>query len=403
VRIVADILIFIEFVTMYNVLNKMKKILFPFFAVVSLFFFGCDDNDAIDDAYVNIIMQVSETTVREPVEGGVQEVEYMLVKEPSDVEWKKLAMGGIEGFEYVHGHAYELKVRKTCPLRTSAYGTDCTYKLIEVISDTLVTAQQPDGLPDEAKFKLKMVQLQPFMQMDTPMPAPFDFLTFKILDYQDEFHFFSGDAEFLQYYDSIVVSSPVMPDTYRVFQQSCDENGCGSRYISQWSSYFFEKSDFQLCLKGYKGGKVIYEYAMDQMMQERDFLCVDWSCGIYAMANPQTACIYCVLDSRYEFLLTDTQMRNDTYYIKIMVAPGSELVHSEYVKKQEQGLKWLLDKYLARQPIPNAADFKTLPEDADIVAVYENNTTRAALIHHDDIDIYKEYYYVIAEQNNSDY
>ena len=392
------ILIFIEIVTMYSVLNKMKKSIFHVFVVLSLLFVGCDDNDTIDYAHVDIIIQVSETTVREPIEGGVQEMEYMLVKEPSDVEWKKLAMGGIEGFEYVHGHAYELKVRRTCPLSTSAYGTDCTYKLIEVISDTLVTAQQPDELPEEAKFKLKMGQLEPFMHMDTPMPAPFDLLTFKLVDYQDEYNFLYGNAVFLQYYDSIVVSSPVMPDTYRVFQQSCDENGCGSRYIPQWSSYFFEKSDFQLCLKGYKGGKVIYEYSMEQMMQERDFLCVDWTCGIYAMANPLTACIYCVLDSRYEFLLTDTQMRNGTYYVKIRVAPGSELVQSEYVKKQEQGLKWLLDKYLARQPIPNVADFKTLPEDAEVVDVYGNSTTRAALIHNDDIDIYKEYYYVIAEQ-----
>ena len=392
------ILIFIEIVTMYSVLNKMKKSIFHVFVVLSLLFVGCDDNDTIDYAHVDIIIQVSETTVREPIEGGVQEMEYMLVKEPLDVEWKKLAMGSIEGFEYVHGHAYELKVRRTCPLSTSAYGTDCTYKLIEVISDTLVTAQQPDELPEEAKFKLKMGQLEPFMHMDTPMPAPFDLLTFKLVDYQDEYNFLYGNAVFLQYYDSIVVSSPVMPDTYRVFQQSCDENGCGSRYIPQWSSYFFEKSDFQLCLKGYKGGKVIYEYSMDQMMQERDFLCVDWTCGIYAMANPLTACIYCVLDSRYEFLLTDTQMRNGTYYVKIRVAPGSELVQSEYVKKQEQGLKWLLDKYLARQPIPNVADFKTLPEDAEVVDVYGNSTTCAALIHNDDIDIYKEYYYVIAEQ-----
>lgn len=392
------ILIFIEIVTMYSVLNKMKKSIFHVFVVLSLLFVGCDDNDTIDYAHVDIIIQVSETTVREPIEGGVQEMEYMLVKEPLDVEWKKLAMGSIEGFEYVHGHAYELKVRRTCPLSTSAYGTDCTYKLIEVISDTLVTAQQPDELPEEAKFKLKMGQLEPFMHMDTPMPAPFDLLTFKLVDYQDEYNFLYGNAVFLQYYDSIVVSSPVMPDTYRVFQQSCDENGCGSRYIPQWSSYFFEKSDFQLCLKGYKGGKVIYEYSMEQMMQERDFLCVDWTCGIYAMANPLTACIYCVLDSRYEFLLTDTQMRNGTYYVKIRVAPGSELVQSEYVKKQEQGLKWLLDKYLARQPIPNVADFKTLPEDAEVVDVYGNSTTRAALIHNDDIDIYKEYYYVIAEQ-----
>ena len=86
-------MIFIEIVTMYSVLNKMKKSIFHVFVVLSLLFVGCDDNDTIDYAHVDIIIQVSETTVREPIEGGVQEMEYMLVKEPSDVEWKKTCHG----------------------------------------------------------------------------------------------------------------------------------------------------------------------------------------------------------------------------------------------------------------------------------------------------------------------
>jgi len=96
-----------------------------------------------------------------------------------------------------------------------------TYTLLEVISDTSSVTPKPDELPKEAKFKLKMVQLTPFMSFDTPLAAPFDFLTFRILNHQNEF-IFSGKPEFLQYYDSIVMSSPILPDTYRVYQSTTD-------------------------------------------------------------------------------------------------------------------------------------------------------------------------------------
>ena len=134
-------------------------------------------------------------------------------------------------------------------------------------------------------------------------------------------------------------------------------------------------------------------------MRERDFLGVDWEKGSVTLANPKTNCIYCLLDSSYEFLLTDTQEKNNTPYIKIQVANSSNLTESEYLKKQEAGLKWLLRKHLSEQPAQNvnASDFKTLPENADIVEVYENGTTQAALIHYDGDDLYTECYYIIAE------
>lgn len=95
--------------------------------------------------------------------------------------------------------------------------------------------------------------------------------------------------------------------------------------------------------------------------------------------------------------MTDTQMLNSTCYVIIKVAFSSGLTDAEYLKRQEAGLRWLLEKHLGKQPSQTAADFKTLPQDADIVEIYGNNTTRAALLHSKGDDTHEEYYYVIAE------
>ena len=91
----------------------IKNLSFVLLTALSLIWAGCDNDDTTDDTYADIIMLVSETTVYEPVWGSDTPVEHMLVKEQSATEWQPLVMGSIEGFEYVQGHAYELKVRKT--------------------------------------------------------------------------------------------------------------------------------------------------------------------------------------------------------------------------------------------------------------------------------------------------
>lgn len=123
---------------------------------LSLILVGCDNDDTSGDTYADIIMQVSENVVYKPVWGSDAPVEHMLVKEPSDTEWQPLVMGSIEGFEYVQGHAYELKVRKTTLANPPQDGMNCTYRLLEVISDTQPdTPVAPEDWPEEAKFKLK--------------------------------------------------------------------------------------------------------------------------------------------------------------------------------------------------------------------------------------------------------
>lgn len=365
-------------------------------AVISIIWVGCDKDTPLNDTYTDITLYVSETTVWETAGSVASAIEYLQVKEKHSTEWQRLAMGSIKGFDYVHGHAYELAVRKTMLANPPADALNTTYTLLEVISDTPSVTPKPDELPEEAKFKLKMVQLTPFMSFDTPLAAPFDFLTFRILNHQNEF-IFSGRPEFLQYYDSIVMSSPILPDTYRVYQSTTDKNGTSEKFTAQWSSYFFEKNDFPIYLKGYKDNEVKYEVSINQIMRERDFLGVDWKNGNVTIANPKTNLIYSILDTRYEFLLTNTQMTNETCYVRIKVACSSELTDAEYLKEQEAGLRWLLKKHLGEETSQNAADFKTLPGDADIVETYENSTTHAALFHRKGDDSHGECYYVIAE------
>ncbi len=375
----------------------IKNLSLILLAALSFIWVGCDNDDALGDTYTDIIMLVSETTVYEPVWGSDTPVEHMLVKEQSATEWQPLVMGSIEGFEYVQGHAYELKVRKTTLANPPQDGASYTYRLLEVISDTQSdTPVSPEKWPEEAKFKLKMVRLNPFMNLDTPLAAPFDFLTFRIFDHQDEYTP-QGYPEFLQYYDSIVMSTPVMPDTYCVYQKKTAESSMSEKFTSQWSSYFFEKNDFPIILKGYKDGTVKYAFQMKQIMRERDFLGIDWKNGGITLANPQSHVVYCVLDTRYEFLLTDTQLRNNIPFVKIKVAFASDLTDAENLKRQEDGLRWLLEKHLGYKTFETTADFKTLPEDASIVETYGNETTRAALLHFKDNDFHEECYYIIAE------
>ena len=375
----------------------IKNLSFVLLTALSLIWAGCDNDDTTDDTYADIIMLVSETTVYEPVWGSDTPVEHMLVKEQSATEWQPLVMGSIEGFEYVQGHAYELKVRKTTLANPSQDEANYTYQLLEVISDTQPdTPVEPGEWPEEAKFKLKMVQLNSFMNLDTPLAAPFDLLTFRIFDYQDEYTPL-GYPEFLQYYDSIVMSTPVMPNTYCVYQKKTDEGSTSEKFTSQWNSYFFEKNDFPIILKGYKDGAVKYAFQMKQIMRERDFLGIDWKNGGITLANPQSHVVYCVLDTRYEFLLTDTQLRNNIPFVKIKVAFASDLTDAENLKRQENGLRWLLEKHLGYRTFETVADFKTLPEDACIVETYGNDTTRAALLYFAGDDFHEACYYIITE------
>ena len=117
----------------------IKNLSLVLLTALSFIWVGCDNDDISNDTYVDIIIQVSEKTVYEPVWGSDTPVEHMLVKEQSATEWQPLVMGSIEGFEYVQGHAYELKVRKITFVNPPQDVANYTYRLLEIINN-----RQPD-------------------------------------------------------------------------------------------------------------------------------------------------------------------------------------------------------------------------------------------------------------------
>ena len=83
--------------------------------------------------------------------------------------------------------------------------------------------------------------------------------------------------------------------------------------------------------------------------------------------------------------------------MKIKVAFASDLTDAENLKRQENGLRWLLEKHLGYRTFETVADFKTLPEDACIVETYGNDTTRAALLYFASDNFHEACYYIITE------
>lgn len=122
----------------------MKNYLLPLVLSVVFVVAGCSiDDDEKGDVVKVVSMSVSEKTgiTYDLFDTNAEyPIECMLVKEEGgNGQWQHLMFGAIEGFTYERGHAYELKVRKTILANPPADGSDCRYKLIEILEDRTVT------------------------------------------------------------------------------------------------------------------------------------------------------------------------------------------------------------------------------------------------------------------------
>ncbi|MDE7145186.1 MAG: hypothetical protein K2O30_03425, partial [Duncaniella sp.] len=121
-----------------------------------------------------------------------------------------------------------------------------------------LSPDKPEGMPDKYRFKLAKAGFTPFMYDDFQVPAPFDNLSFRLLDYLDRYSPF-GFPEFVEPYDSIVWSAKGMPDTYRIYERNTDENSSNENFTPQWSTHFFTSGGSLMSYaRGYSDGKVIY-------------------------------------------------------------------------------------------------------------------------------------------------
>ena len=110
-----------------------------------------DNDDEPKDVVKEIMMSVSHKTgiTYDLFDTNAEyPIECMLVKEEGgDGRWQPLTFGAIEGFTYVKGHSYELRVRKTILANPPADGSNCRYKLIKILDDRVVTEPETPEEP----------------------------------------------------------------------------------------------------------------------------------------------------------------------------------------------------------------------------------------------------------------
>lgn len=126
-----------------------------------------DNDDEPKDVVKEIMMSVShETGITYDLFDTNAEypIECMLVKEEGeDGRWTTLAFGAIEGFTYVKGHSYELRVKKTILANPPADGSNCRYKLIKILDDRVVTeTETPEEPVMESEADIEYYDQCPF-------------------------------------------------------------------------------------------------------------------------------------------------------------------------------------------------------------------------------------------------
>lgn len=254
----------------------------------------------------------------------------------------------------------------------------------------------PEPLPEGSKFKLAMAGFTPFMQLDSPLPAPLDLVTFRITDINDNYTPL-GFPEYTQYYDSIVWSAESFPHTFRVYESNATEN----HFATQWSSHFFKSGTIKNHLRGYRDGKVEYETSLDVTLYERDFLGLEW--GTVVLQNPQKLTAYCRLDTDYEYQVNDIVTKGDNPFSEIIPVNHKQLSDSDFLTAAQKAIKTLMENNVGEGLSAKGKEnlFKCLPEEGVEAELYwENKTTHMLMLHqlsHAPDELEQEKYYLHIE------
>lgn len=114
--------------------NYLRTLLIAFVGI-----FGptaCLNEDGPKDITREVTMYVSSETGTMYVFGDADRtnpIECMLVKEHGEKEYRTMAFGGIQGFEYEKGHEYDLRVNKTTLANPPADGGMYKYRLVRIV------------------------------------------------------------------------------------------------------------------------------------------------------------------------------------------------------------------------------------------------------------------------------
>ena len=160
----------LPFILSSTIKRKMKKTLNLLFLLLAVFAISScsSDDDEKKDSVKEITIYVSSETGESYGFNSIPE-ECMLVKfDNPNGEWEHLGLYRIEGFTYVKGHEYELRVKMTTLANPPADGYSHRYLLVKIVQDKLV---KETGTPTDNSVKsesdIEYQELCPYNKYET--------------------------------------------------------------------------------------------------------------------------------------------------------------------------------------------------------------------------------------------
>lgn len=160
----------LPFILSSTIKRKMKKTLNLLFLLLAVFAISScsSDDDEIKDSVKEITIYVSSETGESYGFNSTPE-ECMLVKfDNPNGEWEHLGLYRIEGFTYVKGHEYELRVKMTTLANPPADGYSHKYLLVKIVQDKLVKeTETPTDNSVKSESDIEYQELCPYNKYET--------------------------------------------------------------------------------------------------------------------------------------------------------------------------------------------------------------------------------------------
>lgn len=160
----------LPFILSSTIKRKMKKTLNLLFLLLAVFAVSScsSDDDEKKDSVKEITIYVSSETGESYGFNSTPE-ECMLVKfDNPNGEWEHLGLYRIEGFTYVKGHEYELRVKMTTLANPPADGYSHKYLLVKIVQDKLVKeTETPTDNSVKSESDIEYQELCPYNKYKT--------------------------------------------------------------------------------------------------------------------------------------------------------------------------------------------------------------------------------------------
>lgn len=160
----------LPFILSSTIKRKMKKTLNLLFLLLTVFAISScsSDDDEKKDSVKEITIYVSSETGKSYGFNSTPE-ECMLVKfDNPNGEWEHLGLYRIEGFTYVKGHEYELRVKMTTLANPPADGYSHKYLLVKIVQDKLVKeTETPTDNSVKSESDIEYQELCPYNKYET--------------------------------------------------------------------------------------------------------------------------------------------------------------------------------------------------------------------------------------------